>query len=230
MISSTDPFPSLEQLPTIRSAASGPLAPDVAAAARRAGDEAHADGLRRGYEDGYQAGMADARADLSFALTALHEAIEDLHRRDAAGLATLSEDTVTLALAIAEAVIGREIESAVDPGRDALVRALALAPDRGAAVARFHPDDLARLGDVDRVTGGRRIDLVADQRVERGGCILDVGPARVDAQVGAAVERVRAELATAELARTDHELDGLLDHSSTATGDPTMSERVGATS
>ena len=33
----------------------------------------------------------------------------------------------------------------------------------------------------------------------RGGCVLEVGPARVDAQLGPAMERIRAELTTAEL-------------------------------
>lgn len=195
MKSSTDPFPALDQLPVVRSVASGPLSPDVIAAARRAADDGYAEGLQRGYQDGRN----DARADLSFALTALHEAIEDLHRRDAAGIATLADETVSLALAIAESVIGRELATATDPGRDALVRALAMAPDRGPAVARFHPDDAERLGDVAAISGGRPIELIADAAVERGGCIVDVGPARIDGQLGAALERVRAELASAEL-------------------------------
>jgi len=200
-MSSTDPFPAVDDLPTIRAAASGPLPPAVAAAARRAEDRGYEDGLRRGYEEGYAAGAGDARSDVAYALTALHAAIEDLHRRDAAGVATLTDEAVALAVAIAEAVIGRELATSVDPGRDALVRALALAPDRGAAIARFHPEDVALLGPIDTVAGGRTIDVLADPTVERGGCILDVGPARVDAQLSAALDRVRAELEGAELVR-----------------------------
>lgn len=203
MMSLTDPFPSLDQLPTIRATASGPLPPSVAAAARRAGEDAYAEGLQRGYEDGRIAAVADAQADLSFALTALHAAIEDLHRRDTLGLATMADETVALALAIAESVIGREIDAAIDPGRDALARALALAPDRGAAIARFHPEDLARLGDVAPIAGGREVSLLADPLVERGGCVLDVGPARVDAQISPALARIRAELSSAELVREE---------------------------
>lgn len=179
----------------------------VVTAASEAG---YADGVQRGYDDGRRTAADDSRNDLAFALTALHAAIEDLHRRDAVGLAQLAEETVDLALAIATAVLGRELDTAVDPGRDALVRALAMAPDRGDAVARLHPDDLARLGTIDDATGGRDVQLVADHRVERGGCVLDVGAARIDAQMGPAIERVRAELATAELVRDDHDLDSIL--------------------
>ena len=205
MKSLTDPFPSIEQLPTVRTAASGPISPDLAAATQRAADDGYADGLRRGYDEGRRAAIADAQSDLSFALTALHHAIEDLHRRDAAGIATMSVETVELAMAIAHTVIGREIDTAIDPGRDALVRALALAPDRGAAIARFHPDDVAQLGDVTGLVGSRELEIVADHRVERGGCVLDVGPARVDAQLSGALERISAELSTAELVRDEHE-------------------------
>ncbi len=53
-------------------------------------------------------------------------------------------------------------------------------------------------------------EVLADPTVERGGCILDVGPARVDAQLSAAVARVRAELEGAELVRpTDTEATSL---------------------
>lgn len=198
MISSTDPFPAIDQLPVIRLSASGTLPPDVVAATehgRRAGYE---EGLRTGYHDGEAAALEDVRTDVAFALTALHGAIEDLHRRDALGADHLSATTVDLALGIAEAVLGRELSASTTAGRDALARALALAPDRGAAVARLHPDDLHVLHTADvalaEITGGREIELVPDPSLRRGDCILDVGAARVDARIEPALERVRAQL------------------------------------
>lgn len=202
-----DPFPTVDQLP-LRRATGGVLSPAEAGAV----DAGRAAGYQQGLAEGRAAGIDQAREDLAFALTALHAAIEDLHRRDVAGLATLADETAVLALAVAEAVVGREVAIATDPGRDAIARALSLAPDRGDAVARLHPDDVATLGDLAAVHGGRDIEIVADHRVERGGCLLDVGPARVDAQLGPAIERVRAELASAELVRDDHDLDDLLQH------------------
>lgn len=187
MTCSTDPFPSIDELSPGWTAQHSPA--DAAA-------EGYAEGVRRGYEDGVRMAEEAARQDLAFALTALHGAIDQLDRHDRAGLADLTADAVDLALAIAEAVVGREIDAAIDPGRDALVRALQLAPDRGRLLARLNPVDLDRLGDVRAHLAGRDIELVADPAVERGGCLLQAGPARIDAQISSALARVRAELGT----------------------------------
>lgn len=210
---STDPFPAIDQLPLVRLAASGTLPPSVVAAAEQGRSAGYEEGVRAGYRDGEAAAHDDVRSDVSFALTALHAAIEDLHRRDSIGASEMSATIVDLALAVSEAVIGRELSVAANPGRDALVRALALAPDRGATVARFHPDDLSVLGDLADLTAGRTVELVPDATVSRGGCVVHVGAAQIDAQIESALERVRAQLQSGDLAgelhdESSYELDG----------------------
>src|ERR1700710_3031018 len=66
------------------------------------------------YQDGYAAGVAEGRApgeavqaESHAALDAVLAAAEDLRRRDAVGLTTVAEYAVDLALALAEAIIGR---------------------------------------------------------------------------------------------------------------------------
>lgn len=199
MKSSTDPFPSLEHLGVPDGARPG-IAGGVARSGHRQQlEDGYAEGLRQGLAEGMRQAADAARSDISFALTALHAAIEDLHRRDAVGVDEVTAEVIDLAMAIAEIIVGREIDAAIDPGRDALVRALALAPDRGAVVARFHPADLQRLGDVTAPTAGRDVQFVPDPSVGPGGCLMDVGAARIDAQIPAALDRVRAALFDARL-------------------------------
>jgi flagellar assembly protein FliH len=91
-------------------------------------------------------------------------------------------------------VLGRELELDNAPVRAALTRALALIPDRGDVVMRVHPDDAAIVGSVGDLAPGRAVTLITDATVERAGVVLQVGPCRIDAQLGPALDRVRQAL------------------------------------
>lgn len=167
--------------------------------------EAREQAARVGYEDGFEAGSkaaaAQAReqvdayaAQLAQALAAVDAAASGLTQRQNIAVADVEQQIVTMALEIAEAVVGRSIAVAHDPGMDAIVRALRLAPERAEATARLHPDDVATLGDLAMIAGERGISVVADTGIEPGGCILEVGACRIDAQVSPAMERVRQVL------------------------------------
>lgn len=164
--------------------------------------EGHREGLEAGIREGRESGVAIARAEAERAaaerIAPLLDAVDEAHRalvaRDAVTLAELEGQVVDLALALASAVLEREVSVADDPGADALRRALRLAPQRGAVVARLAPDDVARLGDIADVAAGRSIEVVADPDVATGGCVVEVGAASVDASIDAALERARAVL------------------------------------
>lgn len=170
-----------------------------------AGREAREQAARVGYEDGFAAGRQEAmqlaQAQVDTANAALHDALAALHAATAAlqarqevAVAEVEQRIADTALAIAEAVVGRELEIAAEPGRDALVRALRLAPERTDAIARLHPDDVDTVGDLAALTTERSITIVADAAVERGGCVLDVGACRIDGQITPALARVREVL------------------------------------
>jgi flagellar assembly protein FliH len=160
---------------------------------------------RRGYDDGFQAGMAEglaagraAAAAESAATLARLAALErslaaaaaELRQRRALELTGLENALARAAVDLASAVIGRELELSASPGADALARALALVPAGSPAVARLHPSDVASLGN----SAGDGVTLIADPSVEPGGCLLEVGDCRIDAQLGPALDRVRAAL------------------------------------
>jgi flagellar assembly protein FliH len=167
---------------------------------------------QRGYDDGYRAGMAEglatgraamaaesaaAVAGLEAAARALVDAAADLRRRQALELTGLEDALARAAVDLASAIVGRELQVSASPGADALARALALTPAGCTAVARLHPADAEALqetaDDIADVTPGT-LTLIADPAIERGGCILEVGDSRIDAQLGPAIDRVRAAL------------------------------------
>lgn len=178
-----------------------PVYKDDVEEAKAARDEA----ARVGYQDGFAAGRQDAllaaeaqaaaaAEATAAALQAMHAAAAELHARQSADVAEAERQIVDLAMAIAEAVVQRELSTASTSGRDALLRALALAPQGLDAVARLHPADLDTVGDLTQLTAERDIVLVADPTVEQGGCLLDVGPCRIDAQITPALARVKKAL------------------------------------
>ena len=173
--------------------------------ARRPGDLSEAEaGYTAGFAAGYQDGMAEAlavveaetqqmRARLDRALRAMSAAATELAARQATDIARIEDSLAAAAVDLAEAILGRELELAKSPGVDALARALALVPPAQAAIARMNPTDLSDL-DPGPLAVGRDLTLVADPSVEPGGCVLTVGDSCIDAQLGPALDRVRAAL------------------------------------
>ena len=96
-----------------------------------------------------------------------------------------------VAFNLLERLLGRELELAVNPGRDAVARAMSLDDSDLTAVIRLNPRDLEKLGEISDLTSGREVSLIPDSGVEPGGALVDLGGATVDAQIGAALERVR---------------------------------------
>jgi flagellar assembly protein FliH len=158
----------------------------------------------RGFDEGYRAGMAEGLAAGRAAMSAesaahlarlealirsLDEAAADLRRRQALELAGLEDALARTAVDLASAVIGRELQVAASPGADALARAMGLVPAGATALARLHPADAALV--TETPTG---VTILADPAIEPGGCILEVGDSRIDAQLGSALDRVRAAL------------------------------------
>ena len=174
--------------------------PEVVDARRRA----VADGFARGYEEGLSSGLAAATeqvgaleraavARTADAASALHAAAQALAHRELVALGHFEDVIAGAALALAEAIIGRELAVASDPGADALARALALAPDGVDVVARLHPDDAATIAGAGAPLPVG-VTIVPDAHVGRGGCLLDAGACRIDAQLDTALARASAAL------------------------------------
>lgn len=190
--------------------------PQLQRVVEEAAAQARLQAQENGYADGFEAGREAAQAqvlaaaaDFEAARAAVAEAqeaalrdtlrsmavaVEGFERRQAPALETLQDLITETAFELARVLVGRELELSATLGRDAVARALALAPNDTPVVVRVHPQALAELGDVTGWSGGRSVTVVPDPTVEPGGCIADAGACHIDAQISPAVQRVRALL------------------------------------
>jgi len=165
---------------------------------RRSGREVEV-AREESFRDGYEAGRHDTerslgavREQLEGALAALRQAAVLLDAQRAESMTVAEDEVAALAFSVAGAVLQRELQLAAAPGQEAVARALALLPGEVDVVVRMHPDDAACLDDPS--DDSRRVVIVPDPDIERGGCVADAGACRIDTQVSTALERVRRVL------------------------------------
>jgi flagellar assembly protein FliH len=178
--------------------------------AERSRAAARAQGFAAGWAEGQRAHAARAAAAhdeqervvserSAHLLLAQHSAVSALEaavRRCADSTrdlhAELSDKAVDLALELAEAILGRELETAADPGADALRRALATVQVETPVVVRLNPQDVAALDH--SLLADRPVTVVPDQATSRGDALVETEAGVIDAGIATAVARVREVL------------------------------------
>ncbi|ACU36285.1 hypothetical protein KCV87_08285 [Actinosynnema pretiosum subsp. pretiosum] len=140
--------------------------------------------------------LAHQEAEVRRAIGAVSLAAESLRSRDVVQATEMTGALVSAAVDLAEALVGREI-GGEQGGRDALTRALALAPSHVPVRVRLHPHDHALLADengTEFTEHGRTVVLVADPELTPGAAIAETDETTVDARLETALRRVREEL------------------------------------
>jgi flagellar assembly protein FliH len=145
-----------------------------------------------------EARLAEAQARwerrLATATAALGAAAAHLEATVAPVAEDLRESVLDAVLTLVGDMLGRELLMASAPGLDALRRALTLCPSDVPVVVRLHPDDLAEVPRDELHALPASVSVVGDPEVERAGAIATAGTTRIDAQLTAALARVRAVL------------------------------------
>ncbi|MBM7773340.1 flagellar assembly protein FliH [Actinokineospora baliensis] len=175
---------------------------------------AHAEGYATGWAQGMReareattAARDRAKAELDrllgeraqrtdFAVSAVDTAARQVLATTVRRAEDLAEQVLAAAVELAEAMLGTQLSVAVtDSARAGLARAVGALPATAAVTVRVNPLDLAELTADGDPTPGREVTLVADQTVSRGDAIALTAVTTVDATLGAALARIRAELA-----------------------------------
>ncbi len=177
----------------------------LAAVIDAARSEGYAEGHRRGLEEGATAVHAEIdestriseerrAADVASAASALLSAVERVEEARTQAVTVAEVDCAELSFKLTRSLLQRETQLSERPTVESIVRALALAPTNEAVTIRLNPDDISTLSGFDMSSLGRECTVIADELVEHAGCIVDVGPTRIDAQLGRALGRVRKVL------------------------------------
>ncbi|HXQ61632.1 MAG TPA: FliH/SctL family protein [Acidimicrobiales bacterium] len=153
-----------------------------------------------GFQEGFQAGLADAASGDEAAKAARVARLSDAlitaavaaRSQRAEAVALAEHEAVDLAFELAQALLGREISLSPSLSIEAVSRAVALVPKGEDLVVRLHPGDVITPEDLQALVADASIKVVHDPEVEEGGCIVEAGPCRIDAQIGPAMERARA--------------------------------------
>lgn len=188
--------------------------PLLEAVVERAAMEARARGFRAGHAAGYAAGTVEGRAMLAEQRRMLAE-LDDAERtrrqelldglvgrlkaavRQALDvqqplLEELYGLVATMSVELAEALVGHHLELDGCGAKDALLRAMAKVPREGRLVIRLHPADVELAAPfIAGVADWAGHQVVADESVERYGAVVTAQHMTIDAQYGAAFDRVR---------------------------------------
>jgi flagellar biosynthesis/type III secretory pathway protein FliH len=154
---------------------SGPNLEEVIAAAR-------AEGFAAGYREGLQQIRETHRRSTRRLVRLARHALVDADQLNR----SVEREVVELSVAVAEKVIEREIQ--IEPDTILAIVRAALKEMQRAPIShvRVHPEDQTLLTDHwDEVLPAAlagRVQLVADEEIERGGCVVEMRHGQADAQ------------------------------------------------
>ena len=174
-----------------------PTAEEIEQIHRNAHQEGYTAGRQQGhgegYDEGYKQGMAEATEKVNLIRSILSDANQELARLDR----EISEDLLSLALAIARQVLLQSIEAKPEVLLSIIRESIArLPPFNQHANLRVNPEDALlvreQLGEQLEHTGWK---IIEDERIARGGCKLETSSSHVDASLEKRWEKVTSAIA-----------------------------------
>ena len=197
-------FPVLDSDgPLIRAGDLANAAGDALALARAEAEQIRAAAHDEGHAAGHAAGMAAAQAQVASLIAALEAAALHIDAIHDDFLRIAEARAVDLSLALAEKVIGAVLDVRPELVVEVATGALRRAAERDHVVVLVNPDDLAVVRDsapeLSAALGGiRRLEIVPERGVVRGGCLVQTAEGEIDATLQVQLDRAR-EVLTAGL-------------------------------
>lgn len=156
-------------------------------------EAAAAEARESGYTDGYEAGRQAAEAEFAGRLTALDEVIKSAKSALESGIAGVEDVGINIVFEAVAKMLGQAM--AREEGVILAVRqVIAHAKERNNLVVRVSPDDFLLLerNRSKLLEGGEgNVELVADDRVSLGGCLLEAAGGSLDGRLEVQIQQLR---------------------------------------
>jgi len=190
--------------------------------AQRIIQQAHADAettRQQAYQEGASTGLAAGLQDseqeihsqavqiaerltdekLGTTLPALEQAARLLAEERDRWMSEWEALAIRLGAAIAGKILGQELNVRPEQSRGMLTNVLKLAAGLPRIRLRLNPDDLERLGDhaeqtVRSMAACGETELVSDESITPGGCVIETGHGVIDATIETQLDRIASEL------------------------------------
>lgn len=157
-------------------------------------EELRQDAAEAGRESGYQAGHAEGRAELARQAARLNELIDQITKVNEDRLTALEEEIVEVVFTSVAKILGEALVSA-DAVIAAVRQSIKQLVTRDRLVIHLSPQDKRLVDEVaeksDETLFGNGIEIVADERVELGGCLLQSRTGGLDARLEVQMQLLR---------------------------------------
>ena len=163
-----------------------------------AGEEGRKEGLTRGLEEGLVKGREEGKAEYSGALKKWNDLFDKTLEERKAAMADLQPLLVELVGETLYRCLKDESKKNSQVVMELAKEALTKAQDRVHLKLRLNPEDVEEVSrEKERLqlsVGAGQIELVADERIEKGGCVLETEAGSVDVRLSTVVAQVKDSL------------------------------------
>ncbi|MDA8233846.1 MAG: FliH/SctL family protein [Clostridia bacterium] len=158
-------------------------------------EAAYREGFQKGYQEGHQQGSAEAHAEVEGLKLEARRLVEEAQVEKERIIQSSEKEILELALEVARKVIHDEVKATPEVIGRVVKEALGQAADREEITIKVNSDDLDYVlfiqdSLVAGLSGIKKLKVVADPHVTRGGCVIETVCGNVDARI----ERQLAEI------------------------------------
>ncbi len=166
----------------------------IVAEAQARAAEIELEARNAGFEAGRLEGTRLAQAEAESALAAIAAASARVDAVRDAETSRIERRAVELAISLAERIVHGALDAEPERIHDVVAGALRRIVDRDRLAIEVSPDDVDRVRawcDAQTELDGVRVDVRAERRVPRGGCVVRTQDGEIDARVGEQLDAAR---------------------------------------